>query len=98
MPTEDILFRPLDFPHLKVKNRIFRSSLSGRFDNYNGSGTHARINWGEKFARRGVGAIISSCVPVHLRGRIPPNFAVIDDDDKICCWESWTTRVRHETD
>src|SRR5262245_18091250 len=49
--TSDILFEPLTFPHLTVANRVFRSSISGRFDNYDGSGTHARINWEEKFAR-----------------------------------------------
>jgi 2,4-dienoyl-CoA reductase-like NADH-dependent reductase (Old Yellow Enzyme family) len=54
----DIIFEPLRFRNLTVKNRIFRSSISGRWDNYDGSGTQARINWEEKFARGGVGAII----------------------------------------
>ena len=37
MQGEDVIFQPLAFPHMKpVKNRVFRSSLSGRFDNYNG--------------------------------------------------------------
>ena len=60
----DIIFEPLRFRNLTVKNRIFRSNISGRFDNYDGSGTQARINWDLKFARGGVGAIISSFVPV----------------------------------
>lgn len=64
----DVIFQPLEFRHLTVKNRIFRSSISGRWDNYNGSGTTTRINWEEKFARGGCGAIISSFVPVHIRG------------------------------
>src|SRR5262249_29201464 len=92
------IFRELTFPSgLWVKNRVFRSSVSGRFDNYNGSGTHARINWELKFARGGVGAIISSYVPVHLTGRILPNFAMIDDDDKIPFWREVGRRV-HEHD
>ena len=63
------IFRPLKFPSgLEVKNRIFRSNISGRFDNYDGSGGYARINWEEKFARGGVGGIISSYTPVHVRG------------------------------
>src|SRR5690242_8712920 len=82
----DILFTPLRFKNLTVKNRIFRSSISGRWDNYNGHGTQAHVNWEESFARGGVGAIISSFVPVHVRGRILPNFAMIDDDDKIPFW------------
>ena len=34
----DPIFQPLKFRNLEVKNRIFRSNLTGRFDNYNGSG------------------------------------------------------------
>jgi 2,4-dienoyl-CoA reductase-like NADH-dependent reductase (Old Yellow Enzyme family) len=71
-----------------VKNRLFRSNVSGRFDNYDGSGTQARINWEESFAQGGVGAIISSFVPVHIRGRILPNYAMIDGDDKIPFWRA----------
>ena len=58
----DILFEPLRFKNLTVKNRIFRSNISGRFDNYDGSGSQARINWELKFASHGVGAIVSSWV------------------------------------
>ena len=39
------IFQPLEFRNLTVKNRIFRSNISGRFDNYDGSGNQARINW-----------------------------------------------------
>lgn len=93
----DIIFQPLQFRHLTVKNRLFRSSISGRWDNYNGSGTQARVNWEMKFARGGVGAIISSFVPVHVRGRIMPNYAMIDHDDKIPFWREVGRRV-HEYD
>jgi 2,4-dienoyl-CoA reductase (NADPH2) len=83
---QDILFTPLQFRNLTVKNRVFRSNISGRLDNYDGSGNQARINWETKFAKGGVGAIISSFVPVHLRGRILPNYAMIDDDSRIPFW------------
>ena len=99
MPSDPI-FEPLKFTSSLgvVKNRIFRSSISGRFDNYDGSGTHARINWEEKFARGGVGAIISSYVPVHVRGRILPNFAMIDSDGKIPFWRAVAERVHRYKD
>jgi 2,4-dienoyl-CoA reductase-like NADH-dependent reductase (Old Yellow Enzyme family) len=84
--SEDVLFEPLRFRNLTIKNRILRSNISGRFDNYDGSGTQARVNWEEKFARGGVGAIVSSYVPVHLRGRILPNYATIDRDERIPFW------------
>ena len=82
----DILFRPLSFRNLTVKNRLFRSSISGRIDNYDGSGAPARISWEAKFARGGVGAIISAHVPVQIRGRILPNYATIDRDERIPFW------------
>ncbi len=77
MPN-DVLFQPLTFKNLTVKNRMFRSNIAGRLDNYDGSGNQARINWEVKFAQGGVGAIISSFVPVQIRGRIMPNYATID--------------------
>jgi 2,4-dienoyl-CoA reductase-like NADH-dependent reductase (Old Yellow Enzyme family) len=82
----DIIFEPLRFKNLTVKNRVFRSNISGRFDNYDGSGNQARLNWEVKFAKGGVGAIISSFVPVHLHGRIVPNYAMIDSDERIPFW------------
>jgi 2,4-dienoyl-CoA reductase-like NADH-dependent reductase (Old Yellow Enzyme family) len=82
----DVIFEPLRFRNLTVKNRILRSNISGRFDNYDGSGTQARLNWEERFARNGVGAIISSYSPVDVRGRILPNYATIDRDERIPFW------------
>jgi 2,4-dienoyl-CoA reductase (NADPH2) len=91
--ADDIIFRPLKFRNLTVKNRVFRSNIAGRFGNYDGSGSQARINWEEKFARGGVGAIISSFVPVTKRGRILPNYAFIDHDDKIPFWRKLADTV-----
>src|SRR5437763_15232299 len=82
----DIIFQPLQFKNLKLKNRILRSNISGRFDNYDGSGNQARINWELKFARGGVGAIVSSFVPVLITGRIIPNYATIHRDECIPFW------------
>ena len=93
----DVIFEPLQFRNLEIKNRLIRSNMSGRFDNYDGSGTQARLNWETRFARGGVGAIISSFVPVHVRGRILPNYAMIDADDKIPFWREVGERV-HEHD
>jgi len=89
------IFQPLRFRHLEVKNRVFRSSLAGRFNNYDGTGNQAHVNWDLKFARGGVGAIISSNAPVHPRGLIVPNYAHIDRDETIPFWREVVTRV-HE--
>ena len=49
--SDDPIFQPLRFRNLEVKNRVLRSSISGRFDNYEGSGTRTRMNWELRFAR-----------------------------------------------
>ena len=88
-----LIFAPLQFRHLEVKNRLFRSNLSGMFDEYNGYGGHTRLNWEEKFARGGVGCIISSYTPVAVRGRILIRYAMVDADDKIPFWREVGKRV-----
>ncbi len=93
----DALFQPLQFRNLTIKNRILRSNVAGRFDNYDGSGNQGRINWEVKFASGGVGAILSSFVPVQMRGRILPNYATIDRDECIPFWQELGKRV-HEYD
>lgn len=82
----DLIFEPLRFRNLTVGNRIFRSSISGRFDNEDGSLTQTRINWECRFASRGIGAIISSYVPVLIEGRIIAGYATIHCDDFIPLW------------
>ena len=98
MPLYPHLFSPIAFRTFTAKNRVFRSNVSGRFDNYDGSGTQTRINWELKFARGGVGAIISSFVPVAMRGRIMPNYATIDRDDRITFWKELIKQVHAESD
>jgi 2,4-dienoyl-CoA reductase-like NADH-dependent reductase (Old Yellow Enzyme family) len=90
------LFQPLEFRNLTVKNRIWRANLSGRFDGYDGSGTQTRINWELKFARGGVGAIVSSWCGVSLRGRIVPNYATIDRDERVPFWRELGEAVHAE--
>lgn len=95
--SDDPIFQPLHFRNLTVKNRLFRSSLSGRFDHYDGAGTPLRVAWDVKFAKNGIGAIISSNSPVDPRGLIIPNYASIDRDDRIPFWRELGKRV-HEHD
>ncbi|MDQ4029635.1 MAG: NADH:flavin oxidoreductase, partial [Actinomycetota bacterium] len=92
-----VIFEPLRFRTLEVPNRVFRSSLAGRFNAYDGMGTRTHMNWDLRFARGGVGTIISSNAPVHPRGLIVPNYAHIDRDETIPFWRELVRRV-HEHD
>jgi 2,4-dienoyl-CoA reductase-like NADH-dependent reductase (Old Yellow Enzyme family) len=85
--SDDVIFTPLKFRNLEVKNRIFRSSVSGRFDNEDGSLTQTRINWECKFAKGGIGAIISSYIPVLMEGRIIAGYATVHRDAYIPLWQ-----------
>ncbi len=91
----DPLFAPLSFRSLELPNRVLRSSIAGRFDNYDGSGTQTRINWEARFARRGVGAIVSAWCGVDRRGLVVPGYASIERDDRIPFWRELGRRV-HE--
>lgn len=88
MSPQTTLLDPIQFRHLTVKNRVFRSSVTGRWDNYDGSGNQARVNWENKFAAGGVGAIISSYVPISREGQITPQTATIDEDSSIPFWHT----------
>lgn len=91
------VFTPLKMRNLEVKNRIFRSNISGKWDNEDGSLTQTRINWECMFADGGVGAIISSYVPVLLSGRIIAGYATIHNDRLIPYWEKLIKAV-HQYD
>lgn len=88
------IIQPLKIGRLELKNRLLRSSISGRIDNYDGSGTPARVNFEERFAEGGVAAIISSHVPITPRGRVLPNYAMIDRDERTKFWRTVGWRVQ----
>lgn len=84
MPTG--VLAPLAMRNLTVKNRVMRSSISGRFDQEDGKPTATRINWETLYAEGGVGAIITSYVPVLMSGRIIAGYATIHEDRLIEPW------------
>lgn len=87
-PEPSGVLSPLKMRNLEVKNRVMRSSISGRFDQEDGRPTQTRLNWETLYAEGGVGAIITSYVPVLLSGRIIAGYATIHDDALIEPWSA----------
>src|SRR4051812_8646490 len=77
---------PIDIGNVRIKNRIARSSLAGITDGEFGEVLEPRIGFEETFAQGGVGLIISSHVPIRADGRVLPNYAMIDRDERIPEW------------
>jgi 2,4-dienoyl-CoA reductase-like NADH-dependent reductase (Old Yellow Enzyme family) len=84
--TKDPIFQPLTINGVTFKNRVFRSSLGGRIDYYDGSMSEARIAWDRRFARGGVAAIISSNAGIRADGIAVPGYAAIHHDGTIPSW------------
>lgn len=77
---------PITIGKVAISNRIARSSLAGITDGEYGEVLEPRIGFEESFAQGGVGLIISSHVPIRADGRVLPNYAMIDHDDRIPEW------------
>jgi 2,4-dienoyl-CoA reductase-like NADH-dependent reductase (Old Yellow Enzyme family) len=84
---------PIKWRNFSARNRLMRSSISGRFDLEDGTPTHTRQNWESRFAAGGVGTIITSYVPVLMSGRIIAGYATIHEDRLIKPWKTITDAV-----
>ena len=90
----DPIFEPLTFRSgFTIANRVLRSSMSGRFDHYDGTGSYLRVRWEERFAAGGVGAILSSFVPISVDGNHMPGYAMLDSDVRVPFWRAVGERV-----
>ena len=85
---------PLKIGSVLINNRIARSSIAGITDGEFGEVLEPRIGFEETFARGGVGLIISSHVPIRADGRVLPNYAMIDHDDRVVEWRRLIEAVK----
>jgi 2,4-dienoyl-CoA reductase (NADPH2) len=91
--SQDPIFQPLTINRVTFKNRVFRSSLGGRIDYYNGSMSEARIAWDRRFASGGVAAIVSSNCSIRADGTAVPGYAMIDHDRTIPSWRRLVSEI-----
>ena len=85
----DAIFSPLDLPHAvdQEPHSAFEHRRAGSTTTT--ARARSRASTGKSSSRGAAsGAIISSFVPVHPRGRILPNYATIVSDDRIPFWRA----------
>ena len=76
----------LKIGNVTIENRIARSSIAGITCGENGEVSDQRVAMEANFAAGGPGLIISSHVPIGADGRVLPNYAMIDSDERIPGW------------
>ena len=77
MPT---IFEPFTINGVQFHNRVLRSSLGGRTSYYNGTVSPAFISFESRFARGGVGGIITATISVNPRRMSPLEYPALHDD------------------
>ena len=77
---------PIKIGDVTIDNRIARSSIAGITCGEFGAVSRERLALEVNFAKGGSGLIISSHVPILANGRVLPNYAMIDHDDRIKEW------------
>lgn len=75
-----MIFEPFTINGVSFKNRILRSSIGGKTSFYDGTVGPAWRHFEERFAERGLAALISPTVSVHDRRFSPLEYPKISDD------------------
>ncbi|HVE81307.1 MAG TPA: hypothetical protein VND93_00600, partial [Myxococcales bacterium] len=82
-PSNDLLLQPLQLPHLRLENRVVRASVTSQ----------GGIEWELRFARAGVGAIISPFIPVMPMAHPPAGCSSLHRLDAFPIWQDLIGRV-----
>jgi 2,4-dienoyl-CoA reductase-like NADH-dependent reductase (Old Yellow Enzyme family) len=78
-----MIFEPLTIGNVTFKNRLVRSSIGGRSAYYDGTVNNAWKNFEFRFARNGLGGIISATLNVNRYRWSPLEYPQISDDKFI---------------
>ena len=77
------MFQPFELNSVRFRNRILRSSMGGRGAYYDGTVNNAWKNFEVRFARTGVGAIISATMDVDDKRLSPLEYPKLSHDKFI---------------
>ncbi len=78
-----MLFEPFAINGVQFGNRVLRSSIGGRTSFYDGTISPAYTAFETRFARSGVGGIISATISVNQRRMSPLEYHALHDDRYI---------------
>ena len=74
------MFQPLSVKRVRFENRILRSALGGKLCYYDGTVSEAWSNFERRFARHGIGGIVSTTMAVDGRRASPLEYPRISHD------------------
>jgi 2,4-dienoyl-CoA reductase (NADPH2) len=74
------MFEPFSIKGIHFENRILRSAMGGKMCYYDGTVNNAWSNFERRFARHGVGGIISTTLAVDSRRSSPLEYPRISED------------------
>ncbi len=97
-PVRTRMAEPFQIKSLKLKNRLIRSSLGGKFGYYDGSPTPAWTHFEKSFARTGVAALISATMSVDEKRYTPLEYVKIADDRFIQPFARAIERIKQGSD
>jgi 2,4-dienoyl-CoA reductase-like NADH-dependent reductase (Old Yellow Enzyme family) len=89
---------PFAIKGLRLKNRLIRSSIGGKFGYYDGSPTDAWTHFEKRFARTGVAALISATLSVDDTRYSPLEYAKLADDRFIAPFANAIARIKQGSD
>src|SRR5262245_25833749 len=91
------MFEPFSIKGKTFENRILRSAMGGKMCYYDGTVNNAWVNFERKFARTGVGGIISTTMAVDDRRYSPLEYPKISDDRFIVPFRNAIRRIKEGT-
>ncbi|MEO7329250.1 MAG: NADH:flavin oxidoreductase [Minicystis sp.] len=88
------MFKPFRIKNVAFKNRILRSAMGGKMAYYDGTPNNAWKNFERRFARHGVGGIISTTLSVDPRRIAPLEYPSLSHDRFVPAYKAAIREIR----
>jgi 2,4-dienoyl-CoA reductase (NADPH2) len=95
--TKPTMFEPLSIKGVTFHNRVLRSAMGGKMCYYDGTVNNAWVNFEHRFARNGVGGIISTTMAVDSRRSSPLEYPRISADRYVGPLRDGIKKIKGDT-